>query len=462
MTAPDLSRLLAELRDVPEYDRFLTVDELYTQAREAARAYPELARLEEVGHSTDGEAIPMLTVGDGPVPLLFYACPHPNEPIGAMLVSYLTGRLLRDPAFRAGYTWHLLPCVDPDGTRLNEGWFAGPFTVRHYARHFYRPPGVEQVEWTFPVAHKTYRFDAPIPETRALMHALETAHPAFVYSLHNAGFGGVYYYLSRDLPAVYPAFHALPAALGLVLATGEAEIPWATVFAPAIYKDSSVAEAYDYFEAFTDQDPATLIGSGGSSSDFLNTLPGERALALVTELPYFEAPAVADPAPSGQTRREVLLAGHGRRQERTRQVEALLAPVRPLMTLDSRLYRAARLFHDHYLAGGESGRQAILNDERTLEAATVAQRADALYVGSFYQLLLYSMLDRAFDLQRAEGDDPRLEEAQAQLRALLDAGFSDLDTHLASRALPIRAAVQMQLGALLAVLPQLGTTPAVG
>ncbi len=46
-----------------------------------------------------------------------------------------------DAELRDGYdyTWHLIGCVDPDGTRLNEGWFAGPFTPRNYARHFYRP-----------------------------------------------------------------------------------------------------------------------------------------------------------------------------------------------------------------------------------------------------------------------------------------------------------------------------------
>lgn len=439
---------------VPDFARFLTVDELYAQAREVAAAHPELARCRDVGHSTDGEAIPMVSIGDGPVPLLFYACPHPNEPIGAMLVSHLLDELIRSPELRAGFTWHLLPCVDPDGTRLNEGWFAPPYTVRRYAAGFYRPPGVEQVEWTFPATHKTFEFGDPIPETRALMAALTEVRPAFVYSLHNAGFGGVYYYLSRDVPDVYPEFYRVPESLGLFMAKGEAEMPWGVSFAPAIYKTTSVAEAYDYYETYTDEDPAAMIGSGGSSSDFLQALDGHRALTLITELPYFQAPAVADEAPSGQSRREVLLAGKEKTQSLTLAVEALSAPVTPLMTLDSRFWRAFSLFHSHYLRG-DVERQAILADPQTLTPATVAQRTDALYVSPFYQLLIYSMLGRAFEQQRREADSPELEHAERELARLLDAGFTDLETHLEYRVIPIRQAVQTQFGAFLALLPGL-------
>nr|WP_244977277.1 M14 family zinc carboxypeptidase [Deinococcus humi] len=433
----------------------MTVDELYAQARDAARQHPELVRYREVGHSSEGEAIPMVSIGTGPVALLFYACPHPNEPIGAMLVSYLLDQLLTHEDLRGTFTWHLLPCIDPDGTRLNEGWFNGPFTIRHYAAEFYRPPGMEQVEWTFPVQHKRFTFDAPIPETQALMAALREVRPTFVYALHNAGFGGVYYYISRDLPEVYPAFHHIPESLGLVLAQGEPEMPWAVEFAPAIFKDSSVAEAYDYFETFTDEDPARLISSGGSSGDFLNTLGEPRALALVTELPYFQASAVADHSLTPLSRREVRLTGLATMERLTAQVEAIYQPVRPLMTLDSRLHRAFRLFHEHYLLTADSQRQGILNDEKTLKPATVAQKTDALYVSQFYQLLIYSMLDRAIRLQQEQEEIPALETARQHLKPLLEAGFKEIETNLEYQAVPIRRAVQMQLGAFLAVLPSL-------
>lgn len=61
----------------------------------------------------------------------------------------------------ANYTWHLLPCVDPDRTRLNEGWFAGPFTMREYAKYYHRSTVAEQVKWTFPIVHKRYGCGVP-------------------------------------------------------------------------------------------------------------------------------------------------------------------------------------------------------------------------------------------------------------------------------------------------------------
>ena len=76
------------------------------------------------------------------------------------------------------------------GTRLNEGWFKGPFDIYTYASNFYRPAGKDQVEWTFPIEYKTLKFDSPLPETQALMELIDTAKPHFLYALHNAGFGG--------------------------------------------------------------------------------------------------------------------------------------------------------------------------------------------------------------------------------------------------------------------------------
>ena len=64
-----------------------------------------------------------------------------------MMLEYLSLRLAEDDSLREslGYTWYLIKCIDPDGTRLNEGWFKGPFSIENYARHFYRPASFQQV-----------------------------------------------------------------------------------------------------------------------------------------------------------------------------------------------------------------------------------------------------------------------------------------------------------------------------
>ena len=72
-----------------------------------------------------------------------------------------------------------------------KGGFKGPYTPLNYALNFYRPAGFQQVEWTFPIKYKTLDNNDPIPETKALMKIIEEEKPIFIYSLHNAGFGGV-------------------------------------------------------------------------------------------------------------------------------------------------------------------------------------------------------------------------------------------------------------------------------
>lgn len=474
-------RLEALLARVPDYPFFLTVDELFAAARGVAAAHPEVAAYSEVGTSTDGTPIPMVTIGDGPQRIMLVACPHPNEPIGAMLVRFLMDELVVNGELRAGRTWYLLPCVDPDGVRLNEGWFRGPFTLRHYARHFYRPRFEEQVEWTFPVRYKTFVFDQPLPETRALMAAIEQARPHILYSLHNAGFGGVFYYLSHDLQAAYPELHRIPTDRGLALFQGEPEVPWARPLHPAVYAIPKSTDAYDYFEQFGVGDPAAQMMGGASSFEYAERFGSP--ISLVTEVPYYQSPKIADTTPTGRTRREVVLAGLERVREVVGLLDRLLAQTLPVMTEDSRLLRAVAAFTASQLKMLESQARWAAQAEGMDQPATVAQEADALYLGPFYRVLVASMLHRAFEHQLAHlerlpaeaplpgPDGATLDRAQAEalirqadgeLERHLDRWLTEVETHLPYTVIPIRNLVQVQYGALLAVLEAVEPAGATG
>lgn len=440
----------AALSRVPGYQRFLTVDEMYAHAREVAEAHPELARFREVGSSTDGQRIPMVSIGAGPRSAVLFACPHPNEPIGAMLIQFLLDELIADEALRSGWTWHLLPCVDPDGVRLNEGWFGGPFTIRNYARHFYRPRSAEQVEWTFPLEYKTFSWQTPIAETRALMAAFQEARPDFVYSLHNAGFGGVFYYISRDVHQAYEALTSIPKRKGLFMSLGEPEMPWAEAFAPAVYRTPTAKDAYDYFERYAQGDPAEFINGGGSSFDFLQPLTAP--LGLITELPYFQSPQISDSSPTRDTRRDVILQGIEKTREMFSSLAELLAETHDHMTEDTRFLRAVSSFTDAIPKTLDSKAQWARSADGMDELATVAQRVDELYVGTFYRVLVASMLTRAFDVQLAVKASPVVESAKGRLEGKLDAWIGEIEANLDYSAIAIRPLVQVQYGAMLAVL----------
>jgi len=448
------SEIRMELERVPHYARFSTVDDLVASARAAVTRHAGLASCRDIGRSSDGEPIPMVTIGSGPKSALLVACPHPNEPIGAMLVQFLIGELIERAELRDGWTWHLIPCIDPDGTRLNEGWFDGPFTLRHYARHFYRPWSQEQVEWTFPFQYEAVAWDKPLPETRALMRAFHDTTPDFVYSLHNAGFGGVYYYLSKPIDAAYASLHRIPQELGLVLSLGEPEMPWAVEWAPAVYRFPSARDAYDYHAQYGSGNPAERISGGGSSWDYLTSIsePDRLPMALITELPYFQSPDISDQTPTTETKRAVILAGIDRTCEMLHVLSGLLAQVSGEMAQDTRLMRAVSSFVAHEAKSIESKRKWAQEASDMSRPSTVAQRADELYVRTFYKMLMASMLNRALVEHLRAQRSPAAIQGQQRLEQMLDTWVRDVEEHLRYTTIPIRTLVQAQYGAMLAVL----------
>ena len=204
-----------------------------------------------------------------------------------------------------GYTWHFIKTIDADGMRLNEGWFKGPFSPTHYARHFYRSARDEQVEWTFPIAYKSLQFDDPLPETRALMRVIDETKPELLYSLHIAGFGGVYYYVSGACPPLYDTFHQIPEWFGLALDLGEPEMSFADPLAPAIYRMLTSMDMYDHLERHGIADPAANIGFKASSAQYAER---HGSFFLIVEMPYFDEPRVNDQSPTDTLRRDAILS----------------------------------------------------------------------------------------------------------------------------------------------------------
>src|SRR5579871_3642831 len=122
--------------DIPAYDHFLTIDEMAASSHQLVADYPDLASIRVVGQTRRGDPIELLTIKGGDKQAFVFGGPHPNEPIGCMMLEYLTRRLCEDADLRdeLGYTWHFIKSIDSDGMRLNEGWFGGPFTPTNYAR----------------------------------------------------------------------------------------------------------------------------------------------------------------------------------------------------------------------------------------------------------------------------------------------------------------------------------------
>jgi len=396
------------------------------------------------GYSRRGEPIPLLRIGAGRFPVLLVACPHPNEPVGAMTVVTLAERLAQDGALRTRYdvTWLLLPCVDPDGTRLNEGWFRGPFTIEQYVRHFYRPPFPEQVEWTFPLQYRTLRFDDPLPETQCLMRLIEAERPSFIYSLHNAGFGGVYFYLSRGLPGLAPALHRVVETSGLPLSVGEPEVPYAPRFAPAVFGIPRKAAAYDFYARQGAPDPATFLTGGAGSLEYAERF-GLR-LGLVCEVPYFYDARVADATPAEIPRRQSFLSA----LEVSEAVCQFLAPcleaLRPYglrSPFFSALEHTLRTTPQRLAAE----RLAAERDPAYSRLASRAEVFDSEVTTRFYAALSIGMFLRLLDEARERIPQDLFRRCAQQGENLLQLWLGKIQTATAYSVIPIRTLVAVQV-----------------
>lgn len=446
--------ILQILDRVPDYKAFLTVEEMDRNTLELARRYPDIVRVEEIGRSRWNHPIYCLIIGEGSQNALLYGCPHPNEPIGAMMLEFFSEELCRNAELRRelDYTFYIVKSSDPDGTSLNEGWFKGPFTVSHYQRNFFRPAFAQQVEWSFPIDYKTLHFHQPIPETQALMQIIDTKKPTFIYSLHNAGFGGCYWYLTEGDEALYKKLYEAPAREKIPLSLGEPETPYCEELYPGIYKMMGVISHYDYLEKFNPGvDPATLLTSGTSSDEYANRDGHISARALVNEMPYFYDPRIEDTSPSDMSRREAILINCD-------QTEADFAALTPIYERVKPLIRTWNPFFislEDRMATNNAGnlaakRQWAMNPEFE-QPATVAQKFENLYGSGFYRNLNFAVLRRACSYELEHAQDLTQQERDALRRCeedtaeLMEKNLRYLEENLHYEAVPIRKLVRIQM-----------------
>ncbi|MDM8084377.1 M14 family zinc carboxypeptidase [Cellulomonas cellasea] len=435
-------------RQVPPIRDFPAVDALLASFDALVARHPGLASSRRIGTSRLGEPIPMVSIGHGRRQHLMFAGVHPNEPVGFRTLEHLARLLCEDDALRERLdaTWHLVPCIDPDGTRLNEGWFAEPTSRTEYARRFYRPAPDEQVEWTFPFAHKDAWFDAVLPETQALMRVIDELRPDLMVSLHNSEMGGVYYYLTEAIPGAVEALHAVPAALGLPLDTGEAESPSVRPHAPGVYRSMAMADQYDYLESLG-LDAAAFVG-GDSSAAYAAR---HGTLTLVAELPYWSHPAAGDTTPTATSYRDAVAAKAAGLLDLGEALGGILAEAADDLTIRSPFLRASEAFIPLIASMGEHERDRAARPEadRPATAAEVFSNADVVHS---FRLRNGCVLLRALDAEVTAGvATVRVRRLRQRLARIVDGWAAEADRVEGLATLDIARLVGVQLGATLAM-----------
>jgi hypothetical protein len=432
---------------LPDRTGFPTTDALWARFAELEAQHPDLVSSRRIATSRLGEPIRVYTVGHGSRGNIIVGGVHPNEPIGSWTAIQLAEDLIADAGLRDALdaTWHIIPTIDPDGLRLNEGWFDDPGDRTHYARHFYRPAPDEQVEWTFPNSYKNAYFDRVLPETLGLMLLIDEVKPDLLVSLHNGEMGGVYYYLSRPDAALQEVLTRLPGSLGLPLAVGEPESPFLTEYGPAIFGMGGISQAYDYLEELG-VDPTTQIG-GSSSAEWAGR---HGALSLVSELPYWSHPDADDETALDETYGELVTRTAHDLLDAGRQLEAILDAAEPQLEIVSPFLRASRAFVPMLssLAETDLARAALPESSRP---ATVAERFDREDLVHCFKLRYGGILLRALEAQTKAGlASPDLRRLAGELEGVYAEWLSAPSIADDAEVIPISRLVGVQYGAILA------------
>ena len=351
----------------------------------------------------------------------------------------------RSTRARAG--WNIIGCIDPDGTRLNEGWFDGPFTRVHYSAHFHRPAPAEQVEWSFPFQYKNAYFDQVLPETLALMRVIDELQPIIAVSLHNTEVGGVYYYLTQEPAGLVDELHAIAASFGLPLDLGEPETPVARPIGPAVFEMISQHAMYDYAE---DRGLPTPNESGSSSAAYAER---HGTVSLVAELPYWTHPSADDQTPTDLPYQQVLSDVADELEDNLATMDETFRAARPYLSDDSQLVRGVAAFLPYLLRrpGRERARAAEVDPARQATVSEVFGLRDTVRL---YRLRYGGMLLRALDGEIARGGaaaavHPLARRFRETYREWQDEAAS-LDQEL--HTVPIKDCVGVQYAATLALL----------
>ncbi|MCR4327852.1 MAG: M14 family zinc carboxypeptidase [Nanoarchaeota archaeon] len=272
---------MKELREIKDYKEFLTVKEINSEIKKIA-SKDELINL---GKSRYGEDIFCVKIGVGKESALIFGFPHPNEPIGSLSSLELIKLIKKSKKLHERFTWYIIPCADPDGAKLNEGWFKGKFTINKYAENYYRSPPHLQTDWGFPWKYKGYNFSNVPKNTLALKKLIDKIKPVIDYPLHNAGFQGAFFLISKPLnQESYKEIISLSQKLKIPLDMGEPEMPFLKEFKKPIYQVPFVEEIYDFMEK-NGADAKKETEGGQASIDYSKKV-NPKCLGIVGEIPY--------------------------------------------------------------------------------------------------------------------------------------------------------------------------------
>ena len=325
---------------------------------------------------------------------------------------------------------------------MNEGWFKGSFDITKYAYNFYRPEAERQIEWSFPVKYKDFSFQEPCSETKILADLIDDIRPDIIYPLHNAGIGGAYFYLTRELPAqYYESVRNLCEELQIPLDYGEPEEEFIKEQIKPFYWEFHIEQMYEYLKNLG-KDPRKIIGGGNNSIGYAaNQNPD--LFGLIGEIPYIYDEKIIDTSDSGQKRKKFL-------KEKYALQEQLIGFIaenvdKDFLEKDNALYPAVKKMSNMMLEMTNAFKEDLDNPEYN-KNATVAEKFSSEAAERFH---LCTFLGEFYRLLSQSSQSEEVQKLKSQTEELIDEQINIIQQNSNIKTIPIKNLVQLQLGCLL-------------
>jgi len=278
------------LRDVPDYRRFLALNEIETLANNFKRC--PYVEEKTIGKTAENKPLKMYTLGTGEKTALIIGVPHSDEPLGSLVSLHFIDWMVKHPEVDFfGWRWLIIPVLEQRGMQMNEGWFSKIDSLLDTAKYYFREPTDNQYEWTFPFEYKNHMWEHSRPESDAVKELIKVEKPELLCNLHHCGYYDTYFYFSRGLPEAYPRLRTLSSDLGLPLSTSSPDVPFGKILEPGFYQMYGVKDYIDYY-AKHEPDNLLTMRRGASSDEWYQEAIG--GFSFNCEVPLFNSSVKKD------------------------------------------------------------------------------------------------------------------------------------------------------------------------
>jgi len=397
--------------------KLLTINDFLTGLYDMVRHLKIDTDVLAIGTSRSGNVIEALKILHMPQRALFLGFPHPNEPLGEVIMSAIVQEAALRQSPNNHECWYLVPVWDIDGALKNQAWWSDTVSIGRMIDHWYRPAPSQQVEWAFPLHYGGIHFDKPLPETEVVRRLIDSAKPELLVSLHNGVFPGAYTLISPQCSHLAPSIRDVFRTYGLAPKMSS-PIPYVETFAEGVFGLPHARLEIDYLRSLELEDSVSFYDNGGASFDYVDA----SCLSLVIELPLFKW--IGGDWAISQVRRRELIARQIKMWEALEQdlVDAFADP--ELLLSDHPLLSSPRYFYRRRESDLATIKKGLVN---AMDNDDFAQEADL----QNYMATLFTVSTQYSQLFRGGGRDTMTaKSARRELESLAKDHLSELDLNI--------------------------------